>query len=299
MKKINILSHHLGLQGSYSNILDFNNYLFSQNKYQITFYALDFLDLFRVTRGSKRLYSFDKIKLLEEYKPDPNAVVITDFKTLIKIFELNIKVVCKKFIVMDNNELSYHLNNVREAKFYPKNININRLIKPHQYKEILFLFPPSNVDQFKKQYPNIPFRIFFKKINWDLLKWIPRNTIDKLYFRFDDVDSKQQIEHKYGDKLITFNEYEELDLWDYKGMIYYRRKHLEYYEQLGRLIFEFIMLGKEVHFLKDPFEVDDGLSDYLRHYDIQFDENYKVITPAEELIYLMELDYRSKPWEME
>jgi len=294
--KINILSHHLGLQGSYSNILDFNSYLCNKQKHKIIFHTLDYIDLFKVTRGSKRLYVFDELKLLMDYTSDPDAIAITDFKTLIKIFELNIKVVCKKLIVMDNNELSYHLNNVQEAKFYPKNVNINRLIKCHQYEEILFLFPPSNIDQFKKQYPDIPFRVFFKKINWSLLKDIPLNNIDKLYYRFDDVDSKQQIEHKYGDKLITFDEYEELDLWDYKGMIYYRRKHLEYYEQLGRLIFEFIMLGKEVHFLKDPFEVADGLSDYLRHYDIQFDENYKVITPAEELIYLMELDYRSKPW---
>jgi len=197
---------------------------------------------------------------------------------------------------MDNNELSYHLNNVKQSKFFHPNLNINRLIKSHKYKEILFLFPPSNVSKFKELYPDIPFKVFFKKINWNLLKDVPTNHIDKLYYRFDDVDNLNEIEHKYGDKLITFNEYKELDLWNYKGMIYYRRKHLEYYEQLGRLIFEFIMLGKEVHFLKNPFEVDDGLSDYLRHYDIQFDENFKVITSAEELIYLMTIDYREKPW---
>ena len=119
---------------------------------------------------------------------------------------------------------------------------------------------------------------------------------DSSFMRKLLIDILKEIEYKYGDKLKTFDEYDEINLWDYKGMIYYRRKHLEYYEQLGRLIFEFIMLGKEVHFLKDPFEVADGLSDYLRHYDIQFDENYKVITPAENLIYLMELDYRYKPW---
>lgn len=297
MQPITILSHHLGLQGSYLNILDFNHYLNAKTNYEVTFHTLNYVDLFNVTRGSKRLYTFNKLKLLKDYKPNPESVVVTDFKTLIKIFKMNIRVVCKKLIVMDNNELSYHLNNVRQAKFYPKNININRLIKPHQYEEILFLFPPSNVDKFKKMYPDIPFRIFFKKINWDLLKWIPRDNIDKLYYRFDDVDSKQQIEHKYGDNLITFNEYEELDLWDYKGMVYYRRKHLEYYEQFGRLIFEFIMLGKEVHFLNNPFEIEDGLSDYLRHYDIQFDENYKVITPTENLIDLMKLEYNFKPWE--
>ena len=295
--KINILSHHLGLQGSYSNILDFNSYLCSTQKHKVTFHTLDYTDLYNVTRGSKRLYTFNKLKLLQDYKPDPEANIVTDFKTLIKLFELNIRVDCKKLIIMDNNELSYHLNNSKQSKFFHPNLNINRLIKSHKYKEILFLFPPSNVSKFKKIYPDIPFKIFFKKINWNLLKDVPINNIDRLYYRFDDIDNLKEIEHKYGSKLITFDEYKELDLWDYKGMIYYRRKHLEYYEQLGRLIFEFIMLGKEVHFLKDPFEVNDGLSDYLRHYDIQFDEKYKVITPSENLIDLMTLEYKFKPWE--
>ncbi len=296
MKKITILSHHLGLQGSYLNILDFNHYLQTQENYKVLFYAFDLKDLFNVTRGSKRIHTFDELKLLKDYKPDPEATVVTDFKTLVKLFEENIKIVCNKFLVMDNNELSYHLNNVKEAKFFHKNLNINRLIKWHQYKEILFLFPPSNVEKFKELYPDIPFKTFFKKINWDLLKDIPTKNIDKLYFRFDDRNVREEIDHIYGDKVITFKEYEELDLWNYKGMIYYRRKHLEYYEQLGRLIFEFIMLGKEVHFFRDPFEVADGLSDYLKHYNIQFDKKLKVITHAENLIDLMEQEYNFKPW---
>lgn len=294
MKKITILSHHLGLQGSYLNILDFNHYL--QQEYEVLFYAFDLEDLYNVTRGSKRLHTFNNLKPLKDYKRDPNSTVVTDFKSLIKIFNMNLRIVCKKLIVMDNNELSYHLNNMKNAKFFHKHLNINRIIKSHQYKEIIFLFPPSNVEKFKKLYPEIPFRVFFKKINWDLLKRIQTKNIDKLYFRFDDTDAREDIEHIYGDKVVSFKEYEELDLWDYKGMIYRRRKHLEYYEQLGRLIFEFIMLGKEVHFLKNPFEVADGLSDYLRHYDIQFDEKLKVITNPESLIYLMERDYEFKPW---
>jgi len=197
MQKINILSHHLGLQGSYLNILDFNQYL-QQQKYKVTFHGLDYVDMFNVTRGSKRLYTFDKLKLLRDYKPDPESIVITDFKTLVKIFKLNIKVVCKKILIVDNNELSYHLNDVRKAKFFHKNLNINRLIKTHQYEEILFLFPPSNVSKFKELYPDIPFKIFFKKINWDLLKDVPVNNIDKLYYRFDDVDNLNEIEQIYG-----------------------------------------------------------------------------------------------------
>jgi len=294
MKTITILSHHLGLQGSYLNILDLNHYL-QQEGYKTLFYARDMKDLYHVTRGSKRLHIFNELKLLKDYKPDSNETTITDFKTLVKIFKLNLRIDCNKLIIIDNNEISYHLNDMRKAKFYHKNLNINRLIKSLKYKEILFLIPPSNVDKFTKKYPDIPFKVFFKKINWDLLKQINYQTKDVLWYRFDDIDIQDQMINKYGNQIQTKDEYDELDLWDYKGMIYYRRKHLEYYEQLGRLVFEFIMLGKEVHFLNDPFEIADGLSDYLRHYDIQFDEKYKVITPAENLIDLMKMKYTDIP----
>jgi len=297
MKQITILSCHLGLQGSYANILDLNNYL-QLNGYEVLFYATDLNDLYNVTRGSKRVHTFNNLNKLKDYKPDLESIVITDFKTLIQIFKLNIKVICKKFIIMDNNELSYHLNNIKTAKFYNNNLNISRLIKFHQYKEILFLFPPSNESKFKELYPDIPYKIFFKKINWNLLKQVPTKAINKLYYRFDDIDISKIMEHKYGENLITFNEYNEIDLWDFKGMIYYRRKHLEYYEQLGRLVFEFIMLGKEVFFLNNPFEIKDGLTDYLNHYNIEFDNRFKVTTKASELIELMKQDYTFKPWSL-
>ncbi len=296
MKTITILSHHLGLQGSFLNLLDFNHYL-QQQGYKTLFYTFNIIDLYHVTRSSKRLHTFNELKLLKDYKPDSSATVVTDFKTLIKSFKMNMRIDCNKLIIMDNNEISYHLNDIKEAKFYHKNLNINRLIKPLKYKEILFLIPPSNVDKFRKKYPDIPFKVFFKKINWDLLKQINYQTKDVLWYRFDDINIQDQMKNKYGSQIETRDEYDEIDLWDYKGMIYYRRKHLEYYEQYGRLIFEFIMLGKEVHFLNNPFEKEDGLSAYLRHFDIQFDDNYKVTTTAEELIDSMSQDYRFKPWE--
>ena len=92
---------------------------------------------------------------------------------------MDIRLDCEKFIIIDNNELSYHLNNVKEAKFFHKHLNINNLIESHQYKEILFLFPPSNVSKFKEQYPDLNARVFFKSII-NTIKFVhdrsPRNT---------------------------------------------------------------------------------------------------------------------------
>lgn len=298
MSDITILSNHLGIQGSYLNILDFQHYLQTTENLKVLFYTNDFKELMHVTRGSRRPYKFDEVKLLKQYEPNSNAIIVTDFKTLIKLFKDNMRIVCRKLIIMDNNELSYHLNDMRQAKFFHRNLNINRLLKPHKFNEVEFLFPKSNEEKFSSKYPDIPYTIFYKKISWNLLKEIPVCSLNRLFYRFDDINVKEQMIKKYGSNVITFDEYMELDLWKYKGLIYYRRKHLDYYEQLGRLIFEFIMVGKEVHFLKDPFEVDDGLSDYLNYYAIEFDDDYTVLNSPENLINKMETEYKYKPWEI-
>jgi hypothetical protein len=89
---------------------------------------------------------------------------------------------------------------------------------------------------------------------------------------------------------------QEHTIFDYKGLIYYRRRKFYYHEQFGRLIFEFIVLGKEVHFIDDPFLIEDGLTDYLRHYEIEFDKR-KIITSSNKLIQKMEEPYETKPWD--
>ena len=284
MKKTTVISYHLGIQGSYINLLDFYQ---SLNGHIKTFVCRSFKGLSDIMRGSRRFYTFDMIKEVKDYDPCSDDTIVTDFKTLVELFHENIDLKCNKLVVMDNSELTYHLNSMKTSKFYYQNIDINRILKHNKYNEVVFLMPPSNIKKFKEKYPNLICEVFFKKINWDVLKNTSTKSINKLFYRFDDIDMSDEIKAKYGDNIVTFDQYNEHNLWDYKGLIYYRRKHLEYYEQFGRLIFEFIMLGKDVHFLRYPFEIKDGLTDYLKYYNIEFDDDYKVVTTAKELIQRM------------
>ena len=60
------------------------------------------------------------------------------------------------------------------------------------------------------------------------------------------------------------------------------------------MIFEYILLGKDVYFLDRPFQAD-CLTDYLCHYNIKFDR-FKVTTTAEELKTKMKV-YEEQPWQ--
>jgi hypothetical protein len=169
--------------------------------------------------------------------------------------------------------------------------------------------PPSNYKLFKQRYPDLDARIFFKSINIDMLKTIKFENRDGYFFRWDDLKGYQQlVKEKFGDDGFDYVpewqlkrgqkiplKYNEVNhIFDYKSLVYRRRKYLEYQEQFGRLIFEYILLGKTVYFLGEPF-TDDGLTDYLHHYGIKFDGN-KVITTKEELENKMRV-YLNGPWE--
>jgi len=294
MARLVLLSYHMGAQGSHLNMLDFNAYVQSKGK-QTSFYTKDKQHVYRVIRQTKRPYRFNELDIIDNYEGKMSDITFTDFKTLIKFWKEGKTITCDTLYVFDNNELSYHLNDMKDAKFYHEGLGLNGMMKEHIYKKVIFFMPPSNIDTFSKKYPDFKCQVFFKKINYDMLKKIKYGHKDILWYRFDDDDVKDEVYKKmiskYGAYVETRDEYDEINLWDYKGMIYYRRKHLNYYEQFGRLVFEFIMLGKEVHFLEDPFGVEDGLADYLKHYGIEFDENYKVITKPEHLINQMITDY--------
>lgn len=310
MKEIVFLTNHKGIQGSYLNHLDLQQYLKDQEGYKVKFYCENVKKLFEVIKLSRRNYKFKKgeIKILTKNLILPNNIVITDFKTLITLFYDKNYIIGKKIIIMDSIELTYHLKNMKKARFY-YDINIYKLIKQFYANEIIFLMPPNNYKLFKERYPNLNAQIFFKNINIDVLNTIKYKNNDDYFYRWDTSNKDiEQIKKIYGNDCISYEpkwtlkngrrvplKYNESKfIFDYKNLIYRRRKYLEYQEQFGRLIFEYILLGKTVYFLSEP-RTNDGLTDYLNHFNIQF-ENNKIITTKEELEEKMKI-YNIKPWE--
>ena len=307
---ITFIVHHMGVQGSYLNHLDMRQYLKDDEGHQVQFYCENVKRLFEVIKKSRRNYTFEKgeVKLLRGDVVDYDTV-ITDFKTLISLREKKINVICEKLIVMDTIELTYHLKGMTNARFY-YDVDIRDLLRGIYSSEVVFLMPDTNAKLFSKVYPDLTdsCKPFYKHININVLNTIECGNKDGYFYRWDTDEDDSDIIKQFGDKCVSFPptwttnkkgvkvplKYNESDhLFDYKNLVYRRRKYLAYEEQFGRLIFEYILLGKTVYFANET-HTEDGLTDYLTHFDIRFCGR-KIITSKEELAEKMGT-YNDRPW---
>jgi hypothetical protein len=309
--KIIFITYHMGTQGSYLNHLDLQQYLKDIEGHSIKFYCSNVKHLFNVIENSRRKYTFEKgeIKILKHNNDifDIDATVITDFKTLITLRNLEVNIICNKILIMDSIELSYNLKGMKDARFYTST-NVSTHLRGIYANKTIFLMPPNNIKLFSKKYPDLNCRPFFKHINIDVLNTIEYENRDGYFYRWDVENNDKEIKEKFGNDCYSFpptwttnkagakvplNYTESKHLFDYKNLIYRRRSYLAYEEQFGRLIFEYILLGKTVYFLNEK-HTEDGLTDYLTHFDIRFCVN-KITTTREELTERMKV-YHDKPW---
>jgi len=250
---ISIVSTNFRMSGGYINHLDTYAFLKSYNP---KYHYMQEAPLWDMLLQTKRNYVIKNAVVVDHYIKDD--VIVTDFRGIIVLNNMGIQLNCKKLVVMDCLELTFHLNEIYDAidwffwfdfSYADKIYNYLRNI---EYKDIVFLMPPSNYKKFVVKYPDLEARVFFKKINVDILKRIRPGVIQD-HLRYE------------------------------------RRPEVSYHEQFGRRIFEHILMGKNVYFDNDPFMKNDGLSDYLRHYDITF-EGKRVTTNSRQLARRMEDD---------
>ena len=307
--KIVFVTNQMGLQGSYMNHLDLQQYLKDHEGYKIKFYCESVKKLYENIENSRRPYKIGRgeVKVLKNEIIEPD-VVITDFKTLVTMKTNDMYIICKKLLVMDSIELTYHLKDMKHARFYNYE-NLYDALKNVYSDEVLFLMPYNNYVLFEEKYPDLNCQEFYKIINIDMINQMHVYNRKGFFFRWDDSKDYKELfkEHgidgacfepewklKMGRKIpLKYNEIRHI--FDYQRFIYRRRKYLEYQEQFGRLVFEYILLGKQVTFLDEP-HTDDGLTDYLRYYEIEFDEKRNIITTKEELQEKMK-GYTIRPWE--
>jgi hypothetical protein len=294
--KISIISTNYYMSGSYVNFLDLIHYLVKDN---ITTFYYTQLDkngywLPHMIKKTGRDYQLGNTMKLYGNVWIKDDIVITDFRGLVICKDWGIPIVCSKLIVMDSVELSYHLNKTKDAPHwfdceFSYDTEIYRYLDIHEYDEIVFLMPNVNLKVFSRRYPDLNAKEFYKKINYEALINVKHKNNGRFCYRTDHPNLIFK-----GLELVDI--YDNLDesetpLFDYRGFIYHRRKRLMYWEQFGRLIFEYLMLGKEVRFAIDPFSVHDGLVDYINHYDIEFDDKRHIITKQSDIIERMRGDY--------
>ncbi len=290
--KYTILSAHTGIHGSLMNLLDLTDYLIRQG-HDVDFVCMDRYYLSdNLLKQTVRKYKlgniydvntvvYEKANILSGARIIRlNETVITDFKSLISWPK---SIICEKLVILDNSELSYHLNNT-VIDFYPKDIgDIRTVLEKHTYNDHIFCMPPSNFEQFTQRYPDLNARIFFKKINIEALCTARPSDNGKFFYR-GDAPPKGLL--KLAPEPVLLDDLTQM--FKYSGYIYYRRRDRAAYEQLGRMIFEFIIFNKRVYFYDKPDSENDGLADYWRYYH-NGDRDY--------IIEMMLEPYKDAPWE--
>lgn len=285
--KIIIVSDHRDINGSPINLLDFQDYLVNQ-LYDVVFYSFHKWNFDTIISNSLRKYKIGKVKTIRDVIVHRRCNVVTDFMSLVNI---KAPIICKKLIVFDNAELSYHLNGITNF-FYKEDIgDLRKVLEKHRFSKVLFLMPKCNYEKFKIKYPDLPADIFYKKINIQALLTVPFSDNNRWYLRLErDRNEPKQIldileRSSMTDGLIG----DDLQkMFDYKGYLYYRRKDRSGIEQFGRSIFEFLIMGKQIHYIDHPTKVNDGLKDYWNHYGSG---------ARETIIKMMSKNYNYRPWE--
>lgn len=283
--KIAVISGHVGMHGSTVNLLDFMDYLIRKGN-RACFYCLSLNQFFTNIFKTKRRYTLTDIREIEQ-KIIADSV-ITDFKTLCI---LKTPIHCQKLTVFDCAELTYNIEGITTPFHGPeiRDIDIREQLKRHKYKHIKFLMPPANVLPFTTKYPELPYSSFFKRINMDVLKTIKNSDNGKLFYRVDEPVNGL-VTKPVIPKHLGATELKDLTkMFEYHGYVYWRRADRARIEQFGRMIFEFMLLGKKVVFLDKPDDKKDGLSDYYKYYNPKNPSYFRA---------KMASDYEIKPWEI-
>lgn len=270
--KISVIADHRVINGSFLNLLDFQQYLKDFENYTVSFYCNEIKELQNVVKKSFRYYTFDYISKIKDIMIIKD-VVITDFKSLISMYQNKKRIITSKIIVFDTLELTLFLNDVKNNHFYP-NINLYDMLKWHKFSNITFLMPSCNLLKFKEKYPDLESYEFYKKIYIPKINEIKYYDNGKLFYRIHNYHDIPDIKEEDISKLMELTYPNSVgliikdgcNLFDYNGYIYKKQKESNYLEQFGRLIFEFFILDKKIYWFDDPYEYNDGLRDYLIHY---------------------------------
>ncbi len=183
MKKAVFITNQKGTQGSYLNHLDLQQYLKDHESYKIKFYCENVKKLYEIIKNTRRSYTIGKgeVKVIRKEIVEPD-LVITDINTLITAEQSDMWVICNKLLVMDSIELTYHLKDMKHARFF-HDVDIREALKRFYTKETVFLMPPNNYVLFKKKYPDLKSRVFFKNINVDMINTLKHENRPGYYFK--------------------------------------------------------------------------------------------------------------------
>lgn len=248
---------HPKLDGTFTTILDtyFNLKKFNFSPILICpknnfHYIFNYYRFFIDSSFIRNIKFLDNLNDLSKYKYD---IIITTAN----VFRQNpdLKLNCTKLIILDTLELFYnHYYNVEE-----RFINNIRL-----HTDNFKIFANGYYEQFN--YPN--YEEYYIKFSEERLNFIKNKSNDKNDILYTENNINTYDKCRSVQNIYTFKEY------------YYNRwvyiDNSIYFENIGKLIFEYIYLNKKVSYsIKNRKDNGDGLTHYLKMFDI--DDNKDLI----------------------
>lgn len=259
--------------GRQLNFIDYSQYFpfkskllispdtFKQNKY-LSFPSTDLRNI------EKCKYQF----ILPHYFDNPeNKTLLCDFVTLLLLIEKNIPLKYEQIYILDCFELTIFFRDIEIPHILDKWSNIFNF--KEFYLEKMYELPLTFLitDYNKDDLSNFNYEIYYKKINFDIIKTniIKSERKDGLIYYYSknnaDEEFLEKIKNKYSNIIITDN-YQ--DIFSYQNILYTPKPYVKYIEQFGRMVFE--LQGFDYNVVLDHSfkrEEKTGLEYYLEYYE--------------------------------
>ena len=186
-----------------------------------------------------------------------DQTIITSTKVFhdILINNCNVSIKCKNLILLDTWDIyRTTLNNTTD--------DLISLIKSSA-ENIFFLGNSFNLNlcNFKNKF------LYFHKLSEERLSsLIPQKNNSLIFYRDDSVVVDTFLKYfSTSNKKITYKELFQCSeyhytRWDHKNNIYF--------ENIGKMIFEFLWMNKKVKYFSNNKSINDGLTEYLKLFNI-------------------------------
>ena len=260
-KKIVLLFYFFQCNGSYTSIIDL---YFNLIKYRID------VELYIILKNSsnalffKTLCEFPKFKFnlitLERLHTiiDDTSILITTAGTVFFSYPYIKSLKYKDIIILDGSIFfTNECKNINNSEYYQK---LNK------YK---ILGNPYNKKYFKE---DNNYYTYYHKFSIERLNYLNN--------RYSSISKGSLIRDSSIKSQFYFNMFHKYSCYKYKRCHYWDNNI--YFENIGKLIFEYKYMNKKVFYSTENKTIDDGLTYYLKLFDIddKFDQEI-TITPEE------------------
>lgn len=263
-KKIVLLFHFFQCNGSYTSIIDL---YFNLIKCGIDVKLYIILNNSSSTLFFKTLNEFPKFEFTLIKKDNLNILndttIITTAGTVYNLYDKIITLKYNKIIILDGGIF-----------FSNYSIGINNNI----YNDIdnrLILGNPFNSRYFTDNY-----FIYYHKFSLSRLEHLKKKYTKNINLK--EVLIRNEVSTGQN-KLIKISDFHSYKSYSYKRW-FQKNPKLSYFENIGKLIFEYKYMNKKVFYSAKNKTIDDGLTDYLRLFNINDNLDQEITITSEEVI---------------